>query len=315
MKYLIEGMKIGITIGDPAGIGPELVLKSVSHFKGNFSVYGNKKILQRTAQDLGLEKNFKLIKNCIVDCVENIKFRYGKPDRKTAEIAIKTLNYALRSNPDILITAPIVKSVVKETRPEFIGQTEYLAQFYGVKKFAMVGIVANKRIMLLTTHLPLVYVFKFIKPRNIFKKIVLLDIGLKEYFRINNPKIGVAALNPHSFEFTKGEEEKILKGIMLARSKGIQVSGPLPADSIFNHNFDGFLSIYHDQAFIYLKSKPGGVNWTMGLPIIRLSPLYGAALDIAGKNVAKISGMVNAIKLGIKMFRNKSGVIYVKNKS
>ncbi len=307
-------MKIGITIGDPAGIGPELVLKSLSNFKTNFLVFGNTKILQKTAKDLGLEKNFKLLRNRIIDCGEETNFSYGKPDKRTARIAIDSLDYALRSDLDILITAPIVKSVIKELRPEFIGQTEYLAQFYGIKKFAMVGIVGKKRIMLLTTHLPLVDVFKFIKPRNISEKICLLYRGLREYFRIKNPRIGVAALNPHGFEFTKGEEEKILKGIMLARKEGIEAAGPLPADSIFNHNFDGFLSIYHDQAFVYLKSKPGGVNWTMGLPIIRLSPLYGAALDIAGRNQAEVLGMVNALRSGIKMFRNRLEVIDAKNK-
>ncbi len=296
-------------MGDPSGIGPEIILKSLVKVKNikDLQIFGSKEIFKKTARDLGIVNNYEKLKDNIIDCVNGVKFTYGKPTIQTANVAIASIDNALCSKPDIMITAPIVKWVIKKLRPSFIGHTEYLAGYYGVEDFAMVGVLGKKRIMLLTTHIPLRDVFKMVKAKNIFNKIVLLKKGLKRYFKINNPAIGVSALNPHSYEFTKGEEKEIEKGIHRARVKGINAQGPFPADSLFNLDFDGFLAIYHDQAFIFLKSKKGGVNWTLGLPIIRLSPLYGAALDIAGKNIADFSGMISAIRTGIAMYKNSSG--------
>jgi len=297
-------MKIAVTIGDPSGIGPELVLKSLPKFlRFRPFIYGNKGILQRTAKELKLVKNFHLIKDFIIDTVSDINFRFGKPDEKTGGIAIDSIKSALNDNPDILITAPIVKNVIKRFSKNFIGHTEFLAEYFKVKNFAMVGILKDKRIMFLTTHLPILDVPSRIEKRDIFNKLLLFDYGLKKYFWIKQPRIGVSAFNPHGYEFSYGEEKTIEQGIKLARNKGLNVYGPFPADSLFNREFDGFLVMYHDQGFVYLKTERGGVNWTLGLPVIRVSPLCGAALDIAGKNLSDASGMVNAIKIGIKIFR------------
>lgn len=299
-------MKIAVTIGDPAGIGPELVLKSVPRFlKYKPLIYGNKNIFKRVAKGLNLIKNFYLIKDFITDTVPDINFRVGKPDEKTGRIAIESIKSALNTNPDVLITAPIVKDVIKKFLKNFIGHTEFLAEYFKIKNFAMVGILRDKRIMFLTTHLPIADVPFKIEKSEIFNKLLLFDYGLKRYFHTKSPSIGVSALNPHGYEFGYGEEKAIEQGIRLAKSKGVNAFGPFPADSLFNKNFDGFFVMYHDQGFVYLKSRKGGLNWTLGLPIIRLSPLYGAALDIAGRNLCDISGMINAIKIGIKMFRDR----------
>jgi len=298
-------MKIGITLGDPAGIGPEIILKAAPEIKNYREIFvlANKHILKKTASDFNMVNNYETIKDKIVDCVANVKFQYGRPTKKTGIAAMQSIDRALQFEMDIIITPPIVKNVIKYTIPKFVGHTEYFANFFKIKNFAMVGVAGQKKIMLLTTHLPLRDIFAKVTPEAVVQKIMLWDWGLKKYFGVKNPKIAVCALNPHAFEFSLGEDEKIRKGISMAKSKGLNAEGPYPADSIFNRNYDGFLAMYHDQAMIYLKSRMHGLNFTLGLPIIRLSPLHGAALDIAGKNQADFSGLIAAVKEGVRLFQ------------
>lgn len=299
-------IRIGITLGDPSGIGPEIILKAIPSIKNQrgILIFGNRDILRRTARDLRMLNKYKSIEKNIINCVETTRFHYGNPTEKTGRVAIQSIDCALRYGVDILVTPPIVKAVIRNIIPGFTGHTEYFAKHFSVKKYAMVGLWQDKRIMLLTTHLPIRHVHKKITPKNVAQKISLLAWGLKKYFSIKNPSIGVGAFNPHSFEFSLGEDEKIKQGITMAKKKKMRVQGPYPADTLFNRTFDGFLTIFHDQAMVYLKSKEDGLNFTLGLPIIRLSPLYGAALDIAGKNRAECSGLVTAIRQGIKMFNS-----------
>jgi len=293
-------------MGDPAGIGPELILKCAHLINkiGVCTIYGNKQIFKRTAQELKLQHNYHMIKRYITDRTRATTFRYGMPTQTTGSIALASVDAALQSDSDIIITPPIVKAVIQKRKPDFIGHTEHCARYYAVKNFAMVGIWRTKRIMLLTTHLALREVFAHIKAELIQKKIHLFVRGLKRLFNINDPRIAVSALNPHGFEFSKGEDEIIKEAIDQAKQKGIAVHGPFPADTLFDRPYDGFLTIYHDQAMIYLKSKKNGLNITLGLPVIRLSPLYGAALDIAGKGSAEKSGLETALKTGIVLYNN-----------
>jgi 4-hydroxy-L-threonine phosphate dehydrogenase PdxA len=299
-------MKIAITLGDPAGIGPELILRCAPAIAKLRScvIYGNHAILKKTSQDLKLQQSYKVLQHMIADCIRSKHFQYGKPTSATGTIAIASIDCALASEPDILITPPIVKAVIQKSIPGFIGHTEYFARYYNVKRCAMVGLWKTKRIMLVTTHMPLRKVFKCITPGAITGKLQLLAWGLKKYFMIPEPRIGVSALNPHGLEFSAGEDEKIEDAVDRARRHGIDARGPFPADSLFDRTYDGFLTMFHDQAMIYLKSKKCGLNFTLGLPIIRLSPLYGAALDIAGKGIAKSSGLETAIKMGILLYKN-----------
>ena len=299
-------MKIAITLGDPAGIGPEIVLKTLPGFKNiqGIRIFGNREILKRTARDLKLTKNYRSIKNTIQDCGTQIGFHYGAPDRRTGRAALESLIAAVKSRPDVLITPPVVKEVIRAAHPGFIGHTEYLAEYYRIHEFGMMGIYRDKRILLLTTHLPLRSIFKYITPARVRQKLSLLDWGLKKYFAVRRPQIAVGALNPHGFEFSRGEDEKILQGVLGARHLGINACGPFPTDSLFNRDFDGFLAMYHDPVMTSLKARPGGLNFTLGLPVIRLSPLYGAALDIAGRNIAQHIGLKAAIRTGIKLFQN-----------
>jgi len=299
-------MKIAITMGDPSGIGPELILRCAPLIKKMkaCTIFGNSALFKQVSNDMKLKENYRLICNSIANCTTSSNFQYGKPTRQTGLIALASIDGALKSGSDIIITPPIVKSVIQRDRPDFIGHTEHFARHYKIEDFAMVGIWRKKRIMLLTTHLPLRKVFDRIEQTSIKQKILLLARGLRKYFNVPRPSIAVSALNPHGFEFSTGEDELIKKAILQAKNKGINVHGPFPADSLLDRRYDGFLTMYHDQAMIYLKSKTRGLNFTMGLPVIRLSPLYGAALDIAGKGIARATGLETAIKTSIVLFKN-----------
>lgn len=299
-------MKIGITIGDPAGIGPELVLRVISKLKhlGEYQVFGNRRILKKTARDLKLLKEYSTIEPCIVEASKEVSFAYGKSTKSTAHVALQSIQHALESGVEIIITAPIVKKTMRSIVPDFIGHTEYFADYFGVRDYAMTGLWQDKRIMLLTIHLPLRRIFKKLDSSMISRKTILFEQGLKRYFGIQTPEIAIAAVNPHAFEFSLGEDEKIQDVVQALRKKGLRVRGPFPADTLFARRFDGYVAIYHDQAMVYLKSKKNGLNFTLGLPIIRLSPLCGAALDIAGRGCADISGFRTAVRTGKKIYTN-----------
>lgn len=299
-------MKVGITIGDPAGIGPELVLRAAGQMSGReeYVIFGNKGIMKRTARDLGLERDFASIQSRIIDVTKEIKFEYGKSTRQTARVAFHSIQAALESGAKIVITAPIVKATMRKVIPDFIGHTEYFADYFGVRDYAMTGLWRDKRVMLMTTHIPLKHVFKKLGGKRIIHRISLFRWGLQRYFNIEEPRIAVSAVNPHAFEFSLGEDEQIERAVMAARKRGIDVDGPFPADTLFTRLYDGFIAIYHDQAMVFLKSKRNGLNFTLGLPIIRLSPLCGAALDIAGACTADIAGFMNAIRMGKRLYNN-----------
>ncbi len=297
-------MRVGITIGDPSGIGPELVLRAIPRIRclDDYSIFGNQEVLSKTARDLRLSSQYDSIKSHIIDVSGSIKFKYGISTTTTARAALHSINGALKSGAEIIITAPIVKHSMRRILPGFIGHTEYFADFFGIKDYAMVGLWRKKRIMLFTIHVPLRRVFKQLDAGSITERICFFRKGLERYFGIENPEIGVSAVNPHAFEFSLGEDEEIRKGIVNARRKGVRVSGPFPGDTLFSRRFDGFMAIYHDQAMVYLKSKKDGLNFTLGLPVVRLSPLYGSALDIAGKGCADITGYMAAFTAGRRIY-------------
>ena len=300
-------MKIALTLGDPAGIGPEIILKAVPQLRhrANIIICANRHILKKTAEDLHLLGQFKKIETHIIDAVKLSDFQYGRPDRRTGQAAIQSINAALGSGADVIITPPIVKDVIKQRIPGFIGHTEYFAAHFQVKRYAMIGMWRKKIIMLMTTHVPVRRVPRYISSRKIAEKIKFLKLCLQKYFNVTEPRIAVSAFNPHAFEFSSGEDEKIAAGIDIALHDGIDVHGPFPADTLFARRYDGFLTMFHDQAMVYLKSKKNGLNFTAGLPVVRLSPLYGAALDIAGKNRAECSGLLFALKAGVRLYENE----------
>jgi 4-hydroxythreonine-4-phosphate dehydrogenase len=346
---------IGITMGDPAGIGPEVVVKALMDKKVRQScfplVFGSYDIIFSTAKKLLKKINLRKItwvedifensRECInvLDCTRfnHTKVRTGKitklSGRMAADCVVYAVQFALSYQIDAMVTAPLSKKGLHLAGYDFPGHTEFLGYLTATQKFAMMFVSDRYKVVLVTTHLPLSEVAKAISKKLILEKIMLAEETLKKHFGIKKPKIGVCALNPHAGEegiFGIEEKKFILPAIRSAQKMGIKAFGPYPADTIFrmvrlsplhigervrlkippkagvrgiSHGFDCIVAMYHDQGLIPLKMAGLGnaVNVTIGLPIIRTSPDFGTALDIAGKGIADPKGMINAILLATQM--------------
>ncbi len=308
-------------MGDPAGIGPEIICKATRKLVHiNTVIIGSPWIFEKTCKQMGEKFRINVISSfneyqagtALLDAVTPAKFKFGSPDEKSARMALQSLDQGIalikRRLIDGLVTSPIWKEGIRTFHRKFIGHTEYLAEIFKIKDYAMMGISGEKRILFLTTHIPLCTIFKCITVKNIVARLRLLKSGLEDIFLIKRPRIGVPNLNPHGQEFSAGEDEIIARAIKQAQNEGIRAFGPFPADTLFKQKFDGFLAIYHDQGMIFLKSRPYGVNFTLGLPFIRTSPLHGTAFDIAGQNQASPASMIAAIKLTTRLARRIKGL-------
>ncbi|MFH1824909.1 MAG: 4-hydroxythreonine-4-phosphate dehydrogenase PdxA [Candidatus Firestonebacteria bacterium] len=302
--------RIAIAMGDPAGIGPEVILKSLKHIKKFCKplIICDKKFLKKIADKL----NIKLNDKDILD-LENINFkvRIGRINKLagkvSAEYIKKAVELALKNEVKAIVTAPINKESLKKDKIDFPGQTEMLAKLTNTRNFAMMLIGDFLRVVLVTTHVSIKDVSKLINKNNIYEKIKLTSIWLKEYFKIKKPVMAVAGLNPHSGEnglFGNEEVEKIIPAIKKARRNlKVKIVGPVPPDALFykakKEKYDAIVCMYHDQGLIPLKmiAFEKGVNITLGLPIIRTSPDHGTAYDIAGKGIANPNSFMEAVKL------------------
>jgi 4-hydroxythreonine-4-phosphate dehydrogenase len=316
---------IGITMGDPTGIGPEIIVKALS-MKEPFQacrpfVFGDREVLLKTIEMLGL--------NTTVEIFEKIpeegylpqriflspssqlradSLRFGKPNRECGEAMVKYVEEAVKwvrtGKLDAITTCPINKQAINAAGYPFAGHTELLAHLVQASSVAMMFLGSRWKVVLVTTHLPLKEVSKWITSDRILSTIRMTDEGLKKYFGIVHPKIAVLGLNPHSGEerlLGEEEEMEIIPAITMARSQGVMVEGPFPADSFFNlsgpFTFDAVISMYHDQGLIPVKMSnfKEAVNLTLGLPFIRTSVGHGTAYDIAGKGLADPTNLINAI--------------------
>jgi 4-hydroxythreonine-4-phosphate dehydrogenase len=334
---------IGITLGDPAGIGPEITLKALARIKAErLLVIGPRQTLNITADRLNLP-----IPHCIdlVDVPLKAKFRFGRIQRACGEVALTALETAVDllkgGRIQGLVTAPVSKEALRLAGFTFPGQTEFLAARLGAKRHAMMAYAGARkadisnikssmsnikgkrghpsegcplfplRIVFVTIHKPLAEVPRATTSRLVAEKIGLLHEFLRQQERIHRPRIAVLALNPHAYEFTLGEEARIARGIQLAsrRVASVKADGPFPADTIGRllENYDGIVAMYHDQAMIPAKllARDRGVNVTLGLPFIRTSPLHGTAFDIAGKGAASSESMEAAIRLCLRLTKQK----------
>jgi 4-hydroxythreonine-4-phosphate dehydrogenase len=283
-----------ITMGDPKGIGPEVIRKALAHrsvlAQGRFIVIGDKKLLKNVHPSVG-----------IVDV----------PYTTSGEGSLKFLDRAVLlikgGVVDALVTAPLSKESVSRYHRGFVGHTEYLARAFDVKKFDMMFVAKRMRLTIVTRHVPLKDVPKLITQKAVYGSIALMAGTLKDRFNIRAPKIAVLGLNPHAGEgglLGLEDTKRILPAIAQAKARGINAVGPLPADTFFafskgTNPYDGIIAMYHDQGLaplkgIYMKEL---VNFTAGLPFVRTSPAHGTAFDIAGKNKADPSSMLAAIKL------------------
>jgi 4-hydroxythreonine-4-phosphate dehydrogenase len=276
--------RIGITLGDPAGIGPEVVAKALKSGRldrrFDYEVIGNPRTKRRA---------------------------------DAADWVVEGAKRCLEGELAALATAPITKELLHRAGYPFVGQTELLAHLSRTKRFAMMLAGGPLRVALVTIHTPLRDVPKLIRTRKIVEVIELSD-EICRRFGIRRPRIAVAGLNPHAGEDgLLGDEEQrvIAPAVKRAARSGIVVSGPHSADTLFyraaHGQFDAVVAMYHDQGLAPLKliAFDDGVNLTLGLPFVRTSPDHGTAPDIAGKGIARPNGMIAAINMAAKLARSR----------
>lgn len=325
---------IGITQGDPNGIGYEVIIKALADARildmcipiiyGSSRTFGfykkqipntdtlNTNIIN-TARDYH-PKRVNLI-NCVPD---NFKIEPGQPSKEAALSSIIALNACTKDLKegllDAMITAPFNKKWVSDSDFRFPGHTEYVIHEFGAKDGLMFLCSEQMKIGVVTNHLPLSKVASSINHDVILGKIELMNDSLSKDFNIIRPKIAVLGLNPHSGDGgLLGDEEItiITPAIQEANDKGILAFGPYSPDGFFRNNlqngFDGVLAMYHDQGLIPFKSLSfdTGVNFTAGLPIVRTSPDHGTAYELAGKNEANAMPMISSIYTTIDIVRNR----------
>lgn len=300
---------IGITMGDPAGIGPEVTLKAIYRLNQNqrekILVIGSGFVLAKNP--IFRRLNFELVD---VDNVSRANFAKGKISPSFGHAALEYIDKGLELLKvraiNALVTAPVSKEAINLAGFKFSGHTEYLAQKTHTKKFAMMFVANKLKVVLVTRHLPLKKVPPEINKGKIIETALLTRNFLKDYYRIKTPRIAVCGLNPHAGEdglFGK-EEEDIIKPAIAQTKRQIKfIFGPFASDTLFlpsqSKRFDAIIAMYHDQGMIPVKTLAFNscVNVTLGLPFIRTSPCHGTAFDIAGKNKADCSSMLAAIKL------------------
>ena len=305
---------IGITLGDPAGIGPEITLKALTALRNPHKairIIGSLTILDNLKKKLKLKLDLEPL---VFDIIPDFKYQFGKTNKRCGIAALKALDIAVEllkaEKINGIVTAPICKESLRLAGFKYPGHTEFLADAFKVKKYAMLAYSPKLKIVFVTIHKPLREVAKDITTNKVFEKIILLDDFLSQEPRTNHPALCVLAFNPHSFEFSAGEEEKIVKAINKARRLGMKVAGPFPSDTINEliAKFEGIVAMYHDQGMIPVKllARDQGVNVTLGLPYPRTSPLHGCAFDIAGQGIANPSSMQAAIDLCLKLTPKRS---------
>lgn len=318
--------RVGITIGDPAGIGSEVVLKSLADFSRDTAVclpviIGDATYLREAATELNLPCDFKTIKKGeaipdnqtepLIYDLENIseKIVFGSESAATGRAAADYIETAvemcLKNELDAICTAPISKHALALAGIIFPGHTEMLAALSNTEEFAMSFFAGKLRVVLLSTHVSLRRAIELIKSDAIVELIRLTNREMQR-FGIEKPRLAVAGLNPHAGEagmFGEEEAAEINPAIEQCRAEGINVAGAFAADTVFwragRGDFDAVVALYHDQATIAVKSFAFGesVNVTLGLPFVRTSVDHGTAFDIAGKNRAEHSSMNAAIRL------------------
>ncbi|MGB7290688.1 MAG: 4-hydroxythreonine-4-phosphate dehydrogenase PdxA [Thermodesulfobacteriota bacterium] len=308
---------IGITMGDPFGIGPEIILKSLfcSEIQSICSpvIYGDAEILNEAKKLTGIKNDLKIIGLTNLD---KIDLSIGNPSEEGGRASIlyirEAVKHALEGTVDAIVTAPISKESIHLAGSTYPGHTEMLKDLTGARDAAMLFEGGEFRVVLVTIHCALSEVPKLITQDRVFNAIELTHNSLVELFKIPSPKIVVCGLNPHAGEsgiFGNEETEHIIPAVRRARDLGIDVTGPLPADTIFYRArqgiWDAVISMYHDQGLIPFKmlSFDDGVNVTLGLPIIRTSPDHGTAFDIAWEGKANPSSMIAAIKVAARLAR------------
>jgi len=330
IRKVNDPLRIAITPGEPAGIGPDLVLQIAQQdFAAELVVIANRELLLQRAKLLNLPitlhdfiptASVKIHQSqhlTIIDVPLKNTVTPGHLDKANAEYVVKTLQIAgegcLQKTFAAVVTGPVHKAIINDAGIKFSGHTEFFAELAGVKEVVMMLMAKQLRVALVTTHLPLAEVAKAITPEKLTAIIKILHHDLETKFGIAKPKIFVAGLNPHAGESGKmGREEidTIIPVLEKLRKENINLIGPLPADTLFLPKnlaeADAFLAMYHDQGLPVLKfyGFEEAINITLGLPFIRTSVDHGTALELAGTGKASSMSFKNAINEAIKLCRN-----------
>lgn len=317
---------LALTAGEPAGIGPELCLQlALSERQPGIVVVACKHLLQARAQLLGLEVELYdwqpgspaatapgRLSVLHVDGLASTAA--GQLDPANSTYVVETLRIAARGclegTFDGMVTAPVHKGVINDAGIAFSGHTEFLQELCGVERVVMMLATEELRVALVTTHLPLKDVSAAITAERLTQVTRILDGDLRRFFGVEHPRILVAGLNPHAGEgghLGREEIDVIEPTLDTLRREGINLTGPLPADTLFTPHWldhaDAVLAMYHDQGLPVLKFQGFGraVNITLGLPIVRTSVDHGTALDLAGTGRADAGSLHTAIRVGAQM--------------
>ena len=326
--------RIAITVGDFNGIGPEVALKASASralsrdhrlvLVGPIEVFRHYsrtfKIAVPLEQVKDIPRSFgKSIPVIDVEEGQSGDVTPGKPSTLSGLCAGRAIEHAARlcldREADAMVTAPISKSMLNAAGFNFPGQTEMLTSLSGAEKAVMMLISRTMRVGLVTIHIPLRDVPPSVTIEKIFETGAIIEFTLRRDFGIRKPSIAVLALNPHASEggmIGNDDLSVVRPAVELLRSQNMNVDGPFPADGFFAHwsdnQYDAVVAMYHDQGLIPLKmtARGYGVNYTAGLQIVRTSPDHGTAFDIAGKNIADSSSMIEAITVAGRIARRRT---------
>jgi len=335
-----ERPRVSITVGDPAGIGPEVTAKALSdpavRELADFIVFGDRRLwrlpdgksladflFETIAMDefrgaAGVRASRSPTGNVTLVELPDIDYSQiplGRVSRAAGEASIRYILAAIDAvkagRIDAVVTGPISKEAIAEAGYPWPGHTELFAEKFESREVAMMFAGGPFRVVLVTIHMSLADVLRTLTTERVLRTIRLADQALKRFFGLKLPRLGVCGLNPHAGEggrFGYEERQVIAPALDLAREEGIAVFGPLPADTIYRAaiqgKFDIVVAMYHDQGLIPIKTMAfeESVNITIGIPAIRTSVDHGTAFDIAGKNVADPSSMKSAIRMATSMF-------------
>lgn len=325
--------RIAITAGEPAGIGLDLCVMLAHHaIAANIIVIADQEALLARAKALNIQLDIQSYQpdqapsfhagKGEINVLHQITAQpvvAGRLDKANSAYVLSLLSIALKGCQenmfDAMVTAPVHKGIINEAGISFSGHTEFLAEKTHSEQVVMMLVGGGMRVALATTHLPLTKISTAITVESLTKIIRILYADLKQKFGFAHPRIMVAGLNPHAGEsgYLGDEEIKVITPVLeRLRAEGMDLIGPLPADTMFSQKnitqTDAFLAMYHDQGLAVLKhaSFGEGVNITLGLPIIRTSVDHGTALDLAGKGNIEIGSLLAAINLAIELAHTKN---------
>lgn len=325
-------VRLGLTIGEPAGIGPDLVVRAVQqpHVDRQLIAIGDPAVLAARAALLGLPLSLvafdaaqppraNAVGELFVSAVNSqVDVRPGVLDARNGRYVLDTLDRAVAlcslGDIDAMVTAPVHKGVINESGVSFSGHTEYLAEATKTDKVVMMLATEGLRVALATTHIPLHKVSEAINQPDLMQVLRIINTQMQRDFALARPNILVCGLNPHAGEgghIGREEIDVIQPVISLLQREGMNISGPYPADTVFTPKYmdsaDVIVAMYHDQGLPVLKYKGFGaaVNITLGLPIVRTSVDHGTALDLAGSDRVDTGSMAVALDVAAQMARGR----------